>query len=50
MRELELFQEASDGERSRTARLLEGAKAEGKLSPEACERLKALGYVVQGCE
>jgi arylsulfatase A-like enzyme len=50
LRELELFQESADGERSRTARLLEGATPEGKLSAEACESLKALGYVHQGCE
>jgi len=50
VRELELFQETSDGERSRAARLLLGVKPVEKLSPEACERLKALGYPGQGCE
>jgi hypothetical protein len=29
--------------------LLSGRPGEGALSPEACERLKALNYVVAGC-
>ncbi len=50
-RELELFRERVDGEWARTRRLVEGQPSPGvKLSREACERLKAMGYVQQGCE
>ena len=44
-RQLELAQERSDREWSRTRPLLAGAKGEQKPTPEACERLRALGYV-----
>jgi len=33
----------------RTRRLLEGQSGEERLSPDACEKLKAMGYVQQGC-
>jgi arylsulfatase A-like enzyme len=49
-RELEVYQERTDGEWARTRRLVEGKPGEGALSPEACEKLRALGYVQQGCE
>jgi hypothetical protein len=50
-RELEVFLERSDREWVRTRPLLEGRAGEGKLPPEACERLRALGYLkVAGCE
>jgi arylsulfatase A-like enzyme len=50
-RELELFVEETDREWSITRRLLEGRPAsEEKMSPEACERLKALGYAIAGCK
>jgi len=42
---LERFLEAGDREWSLTRRLL-GRPAGGSLSPDACERLRALGYVV----
>ena len=48
-RELELFRERIDGFLVRTRRLLEGQSGEERLSPEACEKLKAMGYVQQGC-
>ncbi|HEY6546317.1 MAG TPA: sulfatase [Vicinamibacteria bacterium] len=48
-RELELFLERADREWARMRPLLEGRPGEGMLSPEACERLKALGYVIAGC-
>jgi len=48
-RELELFRERIDAQLGRTRRLLEGRSGEERLSAEACERLKALGYVVAGC-
>jgi arylsulfatase A-like enzyme len=49
LRELELFFERADREWSRTRPLTEG-KPEGERpqSPEACEQMKALGYV-QNC-
>jgi arylsulfatase A-like enzyme len=49
-RELELFRERIDAQLGRTRRLLEGRSGEERLSAEACERLKALGYVVPGCD
>ena len=49
-RELELFRERVDGEWARTRRLVEGQSGEPMLSREACERLKAMGYVQQGCK
>jgi arylsulfatase A-like enzyme len=48
-RELELFRERIDAQLVRTRRLLEGRPEGERLSAEACERLKALGYVVPGC-
>jgi arylsulfatase A-like enzyme len=48
-RELELFRERIDAHLARTRRLLEGQSGEERLTPEACERLKAMGYVQQGC-
>jgi arylsulfatase A-like enzyme len=48
-RELELFRERIDAQLVRTRRLLEGRPEGEALSAEACERLKALGYVVPGC-
>jgi arylsulfatase A-like enzyme len=48
-RELELFRERIDAQLARTRRLLEGRSGEVRLSAEACERLRALGYVVAGC-
>jgi arylsulfatase A-like enzyme len=45
-RELDLYLARADREWSRTRTLLSGAPAgEGKMTPEACEKLKALGYV-----
>jgi arylsulfatase A-like enzyme len=48
-RELELFRERIDTQLARTRRLLEGRSGEERLSEEACEKLKAMGYVQQGC-
>jgi len=48
-RELELFRERIDNEWVRTRRLVEGQSGEERLSPEACEKLKAMGYIQQGC-
>lgn len=48
-RELELFRERIDAQLVKTRRLLEGQSGEERLSPEACEKLKAMGYVQQGC-
>jgi arylsulfatase A-like enzyme len=48
-RELELFRERLDAWMVRTRRLLEGHSGEETLSAEACEKLKAMGYVQQGC-
>jgi arylsulfatase A-like enzyme len=48
-RELELFRERIDAQLVKTRRLLEGHSGEERLTPEACERLKAMGYVQQGC-
>ena len=48
-RELELFRERADSQLARTRRLLEGRTGEETLSPKACEQLKAMGYVQQGC-
>lgn len=49
-RELELFRERIDAQLARTRRLLEGRSGEERLSAVACENLKAMGYVQQGCE
>src|SRR5262249_19877791 len=48
-RALDLLLEQIDREWARTRPLLEGKPGEGRLSPEACERLKAMGYIQQGC-
>jgi arylsulfatase A-like enzyme len=49
-RELELFQERSDREWSTMRNLVQGVPGAGKMTGEACERLKALGYGhVAGC-
>ena len=48
-RELELFRERIDAQLVKTRRLLEGQSGEERLTPEACERLKAMGYVQEGC-
>ena len=48
-RELELFRERIDAQLVKTRRLLEGRPGNEALSAEACEKLKALGYVVPGC-
>ena len=48
-RELELFRERIDAQLVKTRRLLEGQSGEERLTPEACERLRAMGYVQQGC-
>jgi hypothetical protein len=49
-RELELFRERIDAQLARTRKLLEGRSGEERLSAVACEQLKAMGYVQQGCE
>jgi arylsulfatase A-like enzyme len=49
-RELEVYVEASDREWARLRPVVEGRPGEGKMSPEACERLRALNYVVAGCQ
>jgi arylsulfatase A-like enzyme len=46
---LEGFREEIDIESERTRRLLEGRSGEERLSPEACEQLKAMGYIQEGC-
>jgi arylsulfatase A-like enzyme len=48
-RELEMFRERIDAQREKTSRLLEGRPAEERLSAEACEKLKAMGYIQQAC-
>jgi arylsulfatase A-like enzyme len=48
-RELELFLERADREWARTTSLIQGRppEGEGKMSAEACEKMRALGYVAQ---
>jgi len=46
-RELDLYFERMDREWVATRRLVQGAPGEGRMTPEACEQLKALGYVQQ---
>jgi hypothetical protein len=41
--------QASEREWAQTRRLLGGAPAATKLSPEACEKLASLGYAVAEC-
>jgi choline-sulfatase len=48
--ELEIFRERVDREWERTRRLVEGQPGEGRLSDGACEQLKALNYIQQGCK
>lgn len=48
-RELEIFLEQSDREWARIRDALARTSGEERLSPEACERLKALGYVQDSC-
>ena len=48
-RELELFRERIDAQLTKTRRLLEGRPGAEKPSPVACEQLKAMGYVQEGC-
>jgi arylsulfatase A-like enzyme len=48
-RVLESFMEASEREWAQTRRLLGGAPTGTKLSPEACQKLESLGYVVAEC-
>jgi hypothetical protein len=48
-RKLELFLEAGEREWSARRALFEGVPSgENRMSPEACEKLKALGYVESG--
>jgi arylsulfatase A-like enzyme len=47
--ELEGFRERIDAQAAKTLRLLEGRSGEERLSPEACEKLKAMGYVQDAC-
>ncbi len=47
-REIDLYFERMDKEWVGTRRLVEGKPGEGKMTPAACEQLKALGYV-QNC-
>ena len=46
---LEQFRQRIDTLGARTRRLLEGRSGEERLSPEACENLRALGYIQQAC-
>jgi arylsulfatase A-like enzyme len=47
-REVELFLERTDREWARTRPLVQGRpEGEGKMTAEACEKMKALGYVQQ---
>jgi arylsulfatase A-like enzyme len=48
-RELMDFRARIDEIGKRTRRLLEGRSGEEHLSPEACEKLKAMGYIQQAC-
>lgn len=47
--DLERFRRQIDAKAARTARLLEGQSPEENLSDVACENLKALGYIQDGC-
>ena len=49
-RELELFLERAERERTHTRGLLGDKPGETPMTPRACEQLKALGYVVAGCQ
>lgn len=48
-RELDLYFERMDREWTTTRRRVEGQPGERRMTPEACEQMKALGYVVAGC-
>jgi arylsulfatase A-like enzyme len=48
-RELEQYLEACDRERAASERRIAPPSGERRLSPEACENLKALGYVDSAC-
>jgi choline-sulfatase len=48
-RELELFLDLSEREWGKTRSLIQGAPGEQKPTSEACEKLRALGYVLAGC-
>jgi arylsulfatase A-like enzyme len=48
-RELELFRERIDAQLTKTRRLLEGRPGPEAPDAASCERLKALGYVQEGC-
>lgn len=48
-REIELFLEREDRLWARTRVLVGDRRAEERMTPEACENLKTLGYVVAGC-
>jgi arylsulfatase A-like enzyme len=48
-RALQLFLDQNEREWTRTRRLIGNAPGETKLSPEACQKLESLGYVVAGC-
>jgi arylsulfatase A-like enzyme len=47
--ELERFRSRIDARTAKTRRLLEGRSGEERLSPEACEKLRAMGYIQQAC-
>jgi arylsulfatase A-like enzyme len=49
-RELDLFVDETDREWSRIRAALSGVKGEEHLSPDACERLKSMGYIVAACK
>ncbi len=48
-RELDLYFERMDREWTATRRRVEGQPGERRMTPEACEQMKSLGYVVFGC-
>ncbi len=48
-RELELFRERVDAQLAKTRRLLQGRPGAEAPGSAACEQLKALGYVQEGC-
>jgi arylsulfatase len=48
-RELDLYFERMDREWMATRRRVEGQPGETRMTPEACEQMKALGYVLAGC-
>jgi arylsulfatase A-like enzyme len=46
---LERFRTRIDAQTARTRRLMHGRSGEERLSPEACEKLRAMGYIQQAC-